>query len=66
MAHCNLTICLPFAQAQILLLKLASAHYNALYNKITNWNVLKKFSLICEMRIRMIAMRTSGYVQRNP
>ena len=42
MAHCNLTICLPFVQAQILLLKLASAHYNALYNKITNWNVLKK------------------------
>ena len=38
----NLIICLPFAQAEGLLLKLTASHFNALYIKITNQNMLER------------------------
>ena len=42
MVHHNLVICLPFMKAKGLLLKLTASHFNALNNKNTNWNMLKR------------------------
>ena len=42
MAHHNLIICLPFMQAEGLLLKLTASHFNALNNKFTNQNILER------------------------
>ena len=42
MACSNLIICLPFMQADGLLLKLTASHFNAMNNKITNQNVLER------------------------
>ena len=42
MACHNLVISLPFVQGEGLLLKLTASHFNAMNNKNTNWNVLKR------------------------
>ena len=43
----TLIIYLPFAQAKRLLLKLIASHVNALNNKNTKENMLKRISLPC-------------------
>ena len=63
---CNkLIICLPFAPAKQHLLKLTTSHFNTLNMQIETRMYWKGFSLPCEMRTWSIAMRTSGYVERN-
>ena len=50
---------MPCMPAKQYLSKLTASHFSTLNMKITNQN------MPCTMRMRLIAMRTSGYVQRN-
>ena len=42
MAHCNLIICLLFAQAKGLLLKITTSHFNTLTMQFANENMLER------------------------
>ena len=66
MARQELLMDVPFTQAEQYLSKLTTSHFSTLNMKIGNWNMLKRILIACTMRMRLIAMRTSGYVQRNP
>ena len=60
-----LIICLPFAQAEGLLLQLTTSYFNALNVQMANQNVLERIFIAMQDENRLIAMRTSGYAQRN-
>ena len=70
--HQELLVDVPFVQAKGYLSKITASHFSTLNMKIANQNVLKRIVIAmhnenpCTMRTRTIAMRTSGYVQRNP
>ena len=66
MAHQKLILCLPFMPGEQILLKITASHFNALYMQIANQNMLERILIAIKMRKRLIAMRTSGYLQRNP
>ena len=55
----------PCAPAELYLRKLTASHFSTLNMKIANQNTLKMILIACTMRTRLIALRTSGYVQRN-
>ena len=48
MTRHNLIICLMFAQAKGLLLKLTASHFNALNNNNTNENILKRILIVMQ------------------
>ena len=55
----------PFAQAEQYLSKLTASHFGTLNTKFATRMCWKGFSLLCTMRTRPIAMRTSGYVLKS-
>ena len=65
MVHQKLLMDMSFAPAEQYLSKLTTSHFSTLNMRNANQNMLKGFSLPCTTRTRPIAMRTSGYVQRN-
>ena len=55
-----------FAPAELYLRKLAASHFSTLNMKIANQNVVKRILIAMHNENKLIAMRTSRYVQRNP
>ena len=65
-AHQKLLMDMLFMPAEQYLSKLTASHISTLNTRIANQNVLKRILIAMHNRTRPIAMRTSGYVQRNP
>ena len=64
-ARQELLMDMPFMQAKIYISKITASHFRTLNTKFANQNVLKRILIAMHNRTRPIAMRTSGYVQRN-
>ena len=56
----------PFTQAEQYLSKITASHFSTLNTKIAIQNVLKRILIAIHNEKKLFAMRTSGYVQRNP
>ena len=54
---------MPFVEAERYLSKITASHFSTLTTKIANQNVPKRILITITTRTRLIAMRTSGYVQ---
>ena len=65
-AHQELLMDVPFMQAEQYLSKLAASHFGTLNTKFASQNMLKKILIAMHNENKADAMRTSGYVQRNP
>ena len=55
-----------FVQAEKYLSRLIASHFGILNTKFANQNVLERILIAMHNKNKAFAMRTSGYVQRNP